>query len=100
MSAYIEDDVLAYRLAVGASEILKGVRNVGLLRGRILGDAGDALAQEWIARVLERATDCCRRKPRITVSAWTQSGCGLLTHSMARVSSLRGARTGQFMSLW
>ena len=54
MSAYIEDDVLAYRHAVGASEILKGVRNVGLLRGRILGDAGDALAQEWIARVLEQ----------------------------------------------
>lgn len=54
MSAYIEDDVLTIRLAKGASEILKGVRNVGLLRGRILGDAGDALAQEWIARVLEQ----------------------------------------------
>nr|WP_120491093.1 3'(2'),5'-bisphosphate nucleotidase CysQ [Corynebacterium lactis] len=54
MSAHVEDAVLAYRLARGAGEILKGVRNVGLLRGRILGDAGDALAQEWIARVLEQ----------------------------------------------
>ena len=54
MSVFVEDDVLCYRLARGAGEILKGVRNVGLLRGRILGDAGDALAQEWIARVLEQ----------------------------------------------
>ena len=30
------------------------MRNVGLLRGRVLGDAGDALSQEWIARVLQQ----------------------------------------------
>lgn len=33
---------------------MKGVRNVGPLRGRMLGDAGDELAQNWIARVLEQ----------------------------------------------
>lgn len=54
MSAYVSDDILALRLAQGTGEILKGVRNVGLLRGRVLGDAGDALAQEWISRVLEQ----------------------------------------------
>lgn len=54
MSATVDDATLTLRLAQGTGEILKGVRNVGLLRGRILGDAGDALAQEWIARVLEQ----------------------------------------------
>ncbi|MDO5730752.1 3'(2'),5'-bisphosphate nucleotidase CysQ [Corynebacterium sphenisci] len=54
MSAYVDDAILALRLAQGTSEILKGVRNVGLLRGRVLGDSGDALAQEWIGKVLEQ----------------------------------------------
>ncbi|MEJ5919175.1 MULTISPECIES: 3'(2'),5'-bisphosphate nucleotidase CysQ [unclassified Corynebacterium] len=54
MSAYVEDDILTLRLAQGTGEILKGVRNVGLLRGRVLGDAGDALSQEWISRVLQQ----------------------------------------------
>lgn len=54
MSAYIEDDVLCLRIALGTGEILKGVRNVGLLRDKVLGDAGDALAQDWIARVLKQ----------------------------------------------
>lgn len=54
MSAYVDDDILTLRLAQGTGEILKGVRNVGLLRGRVLGDAGDALAQEWISRVLQQ----------------------------------------------
>lgn len=54
MSAYVDDDILTLRLAQGTGEILKGVRNVGLLRGRVLGDAGDALSQEWIARVLQQ----------------------------------------------
>src|SRR5699024_3523 len=54
MSAYVDDDILTLRLAQGTGEILKGVRNVGLLRGRVLGDAGDALSQEWIARVLDQ----------------------------------------------
>ncbi|WP_026162252.1 3'(2'),5'-bisphosphate nucleotidase CysQ [Corynebacterium ulceribovis] len=52
MSAYVDDANLTLRLAMGTSEILKGVRNVGLLSGRFLGDAGDDLAQNWIARVL------------------------------------------------
>lgn len=42
------------RLAQGTGEILKGVRNGGLLRGRELGEAGDDLAQNWISRVLEQ----------------------------------------------
>lgn len=53
MSTYVEDDILTLRLALGTSDILKGVRNVGLLRGRILGKSGDSLAQEWINQVLE-----------------------------------------------
>ncbi|MDO4686534.1 MAG: 3'(2'),5'-bisphosphate nucleotidase CysQ [Corynebacterium sp.] len=52
MTAYFEDANLTRRLAQGTGEILKGVRNVGLLRGTNLGDAGDELAQNWIARVL------------------------------------------------
>ncbi len=52
MTAQIDDARLTHRLAQGTGEILKGVRNVGLLRGRNLGDAGDELAQNWIARVL------------------------------------------------
>lgn len=52
MTAHFTDDILTARLAQGTGEILKGVRNVGLLRGRNLGDAGDETAQSWIARVL------------------------------------------------
>lgn len=54
MTAELSDARLTYLLALGTGEILKGVRNVGLLRGRTLGDAGDELAQSWIARVLEQ----------------------------------------------
>ncbi|ANR61919.1 hypothetical protein C627_04665 [Corynebacterium glutamicum ZL-6] len=54
MTAQIDDSILTHRLAQGTGEILKGVRNVGVLRGRNLGDAGDELAQSWIARVLEQ----------------------------------------------
>ncbi|QFQ01880.1 3'-phosphoadenosine 5'-phosphate phosphatase [Corynebacterium urogenitale] len=52
MTAELNDATLAQRLAQGTGEILKGVRNVGLLRDSTLGDAGDALAQDWIARCL------------------------------------------------
>lgn len=52
MTAEVNDETLALRLAQGTGEILKGVRNVGLLRGEELGDAGDSLAQDWIARAL------------------------------------------------
>lgn len=54
MTARFDDATLTQRLAQGTGEILKGVRNVGVLRGRELGDAGDDLAQNWIARVLEQ----------------------------------------------
>ncbi|MCI1257238.1 MAG: 3'(2'),5'-bisphosphate nucleotidase CysQ [Corynebacterium provencense] len=52
MTSTIDDETLAHRLAQGTGEILKGVRNVGLLRDGELGDAGDSIAQEWIARAL------------------------------------------------
>ena len=52
MTAELNDATLAQRLAQGTGEILKGVRNVGLLRGTELGKAGVALAQDWIARSL------------------------------------------------
>ena len=54
MTVHFDDSILTRRLAQGTGEILKGVRNVGLLRGRNLGEAGDDLAQSWIARVLEQ----------------------------------------------
>lgn len=54
MTAHFDDATLTRRLAQGTGEVLKGVRNVGVLRGRSLGDAGDDLAQNWIARVLEQ----------------------------------------------
>ncbi len=53
MTADLNDETLALRLAQGTGEILKGVRNVGLLRDSNLGAAGDAQAQDWIARCLE-----------------------------------------------
>lgn len=53
MTADIDDATLALRLALGTGEILKGVRGVGLLRGQGLGKAGDAIAQDWIARALQ-----------------------------------------------
>ncbi|WKE59889.1 3'(2'),5'-bisphosphate nucleotidase CysQ [Corynebacterium tuberculostearicum] len=52
MTVEISDSRLTNSLAQGCGEILKGVRNGGLLRGLSLGDAGDEAAQEWIARVL------------------------------------------------
>lgn len=53
MSQHLDDVTLAYRIAAGAGAILKGIRSGGLLRGEALGQCGDALAQEWIASVLE-----------------------------------------------
>ena len=49
MTVEISDSRLTNSLAQGCGEILKGVRNGGLLRGLSLGDAGDEAAQEWIA---------------------------------------------------
>ncbi|MEP9394010.1 3'(2'),5'-bisphosphate nucleotidase CysQ [Gordonia sp. VNQ95] len=54
MSSALSDAELAARIAAGAGEILLGVRSGGLLGGRLLGDAGDALAQAWIGTVLQR----------------------------------------------
>ncbi|WP_342319278.1 3'(2'),5'-bisphosphate nucleotidase CysQ [Corynebacterium mayonis] len=52
MTATYSDSRLTNLIAQGTGEILKGIRGVGLLRGRELGEAGDDLAQNWIARVL------------------------------------------------
>ena len=52
MTVEISDSRLTNSLAQGCGEILKGVRNGGLLRGLSLGAAGDEAAQEWISRVL------------------------------------------------
>lgn len=52
VSSYVDDATLAYRLAIGTSEILKGVRCVSLLSGKNLGITGDELAQTWIERCL------------------------------------------------
>lgn len=54
MTATYSDSRLTNLIAQGTGEILKGIRGVGLLRGRELGEAGDDLAQNWIARVLEQ----------------------------------------------
>ncbi|AKK05305.1 3'(2'),5'-bisphosphate nucleotidase [Corynebacterium mustelae] len=54
MTAHFTDATLTYRLAKGTGDILKGIRTVGVLRDRALGDAGDDLAQNWIARVLDQ----------------------------------------------
>lgn len=54
MSSALSDAELAARIAFGAGEILLGVRSGNLLGGRLLGDAGDMLAQAWIAAVLRR----------------------------------------------
>lgn len=54
MTASYSDSRLTNLIAQGTGEILKGIRGVGLLRGRELGEAGDDLAQNWIARVLEQ----------------------------------------------
>ncbi|WJY67598.1 3'(2'),5'-bisphosphate nucleotidase CysQ [Corynebacterium auris] len=54
MTASYSDFRLTNLIAQGTGEILKGIRGVGLLRGRELGEAGDDLAQNWIARVLSQ----------------------------------------------
>ena len=48
MTAHLDDATLTHHLAQSTADLFKGIRNVGL------GDAGDDLAQNWIARVLEQ----------------------------------------------
>nr|WP_308470332.1 3'(2'),5'-bisphosphate nucleotidase CysQ [Gordonia crocea] len=57
----LSDDELAAQIAEGAGRLLLGVRHGGLLDGRLIGDAGDQLAQAWIGAVLRR------RRPRDAV---------------------------------
>lgn len=52
MPARLSDADLAAHLAVGAGEILNGIRHGDLLDGRLLGDVGDTMAQAWISTVL------------------------------------------------
>lgn len=53
MTSKLSDSRLTNHIAMGCGQILKGVRAGGLLRGQHLGEAGDELAQNWIARVLK-----------------------------------------------
>ena len=48
----LSDDALAARLAASAGEMLSAARSSELLDGRELGNAGDAVAHEWLCRVL------------------------------------------------
>ena len=47
-----DDHALAAQLAAVAGEMLRSTRASGLLEGRELGKAGDAVAHEWLCRVL------------------------------------------------
>ena len=48
----LDDHALALRLAASAGEMLRATRASGLVEGRELGKAGDAIAHEWLCRVL------------------------------------------------
>ena len=48
----LDDHALAARLAASAGEMLRATRASGLVEGRELGKAGDAVAHEWLCRVL------------------------------------------------
>ena len=54
VSAQLSDGELAAEIARGAGRILLGVRHGGLLDGRLIGDAGDQIAQAWIGAALRR----------------------------------------------
>jgi 3'(2'), 5'-bisphosphate nucleotidase len=47
-----DDHALAAELAATAGALLASTRSSGLLEGRDLGGAGDAVAHEWLCRVL------------------------------------------------
>jgi 3'(2'), 5'-bisphosphate nucleotidase len=48
----VDDHRLAAALAAGAGRLLLAVREAGLIEGKALGSAGDAIAQEWLNRAL------------------------------------------------
>ena len=48
----LDDHRLAVALASGAGRLLLAVREAGLIEGKALGSAGDAVAQEWLNRAL------------------------------------------------
>jgi 3'(2'), 5'-bisphosphate nucleotidase len=48
----LDDDDLAYYLATGIGEIVKGTRAGGLLRGRSLARVANEVAQNWTDEVL------------------------------------------------
>lgn len=48
----LDDHALAAQLAASAGELLRTTRASALVEGRELGNAGDAVAHEWLCRVL------------------------------------------------
>ena len=50
-----DDHRLAGQLAAAAGDMLKAARASGLLEGKDLGRAGDAVAHQWLCRVLRNA---------------------------------------------
>jgi 3'(2'), 5'-bisphosphate nucleotidase len=48
----LDDHRLAAALASGAGQLLLAVREAGLIEGKALGGAGDAVAQQWLKRAL------------------------------------------------
>jgi 3'(2'), 5'-bisphosphate nucleotidase len=52
MNTIADDAALARALAASAGRLLLAARDSALLTGRPLGDAGDAVAHEWLCRAL------------------------------------------------
>lgn len=101
MTGVLSDVRLTNLLAQGSGEILKGIRGVGLLRDKELAQAGDELAQNWIARVLaqHRPDDgFLSEEAKDNPTRLQKNGCGLSTRSMAQKSSPPAARTGPCIS--
>ncbi len=48
----MSDDALAYEIADGTGRLLLEAQRQSLLRARVLGEAGDALAHQWIVHAL------------------------------------------------
>lgn len=52
-ASYVADTALARELAASAGSLLRATRSSGLLQGKSLGAAGDAVAQAFLSRALQ-----------------------------------------------